>query len=43
MVILRISELDPKLIIREKKKKRGGLSTMVPPPSVDTSRRLYLE
>jgi len=43
MVILLIYELGPKLLICENKKKRGGLSNIVPPPSIDTSRRLYLE
>jgi len=43
MVILIISEFDPKLPICEKKNKKGGLSNLVPPPLVNTSRRFYLE
>jgi hypothetical protein len=43
MVILLISKLDPKLLPISKKKKRDELSNIVPPPLVDTSRRLYLE
>lgn len=42
MVILLISELDPKFTICEKKRK-GGLYNLTPPPLVDTSRRFYPE
>jgi len=43
MVIPLISELNTKLLICEKEKRRGGLSNRVLPPLVDTSRGFYLE